>query len=161
MKVFVVVVIFVIIAVVFIGAALFRGSRDKDGSSGGSSGFVIGKNAIYVAEQAPSRTLTVTTVRFEKPGFVVVHEDASGVPGRILGASGVLPAGETNNLTPIPLSRMTQDGETLYAMLHLDDGDSMFDATKDNPFLDPAHADPVMMIITVSAEAVEPGAVSL
>lgn len=156
-----VLLIFVIIAVVFAGIAFFRGSRDEASPSGDSSGLVIGKNAIYVAELAPSRTLTVTMVRLERPGFVAVHEDAAGVPGRILGVSGRLPAGETDNLTPIPLSRLTRDGETLYAMLHLDDGDGVFDAAKDKPALDPVGAFPMMMITAVSAEATPPGAVSL
>lgn len=168
MKVF---VIFVIIAAVFVSAILFwdsRGVRPEDsasrneaGSAGDSSGLIIGANAIYVAEQVPSRTFAVEVVRLEKPGFVVVHEDAAGAPGGILGASGALPSGETNNLAPIPLSRLTRDGETLYAMLHLDDGDGVFDAAKDKPALDPLGALPVMMIVTVSAEATEPGAVSL
>lgn len=154
-------VILVIIAAVIGTALFFGGSREKSGSPRDSVGLVIGANAIYVAEQVPSRTLAVAVVRLEKPGFVVIHEDAAGTPGGILGISGALPAGETNNLTPIPLSRLTQDGETLYALLHLDDGDGVFDAIKDKPALDPVGALPMMMIVTVSAEATEPGAVSL
>ncbi|MBI3420716.1 MAG: hypothetical protein HY006_01510 [Candidatus Sungbacteria bacterium] len=158
-------VIFVVITVLIAGVALFLRVRLEESgippSSSGSTGLIIGANAIYVAEQAPSKTLTVAVVRLEKPGFVVVHEDVAGVPGGILGASAVLPVGETHNLSAILLSRMTRDGETLYAMLHVDDGDGVFDAGKDKPVLDPVSASPMMMIVTVSAEAVEPGAVSL
>ncbi|MBI1888580.1 MAG: hypothetical protein HYS15_01455 [Candidatus Spechtbacteria bacterium] len=158
-------VIFVVITVLIAGVALFLRVRLEESgippSSSGSTGLIIGANAIYVAEQAPSKTLTVAVVRLEKPGFVVVHEDVAGAPGGILGASAVLPAGETHNLSAILLSRMTRDGETLYAMLHVDDGDGVFDAGKDKPVLDPVSASPMMMIVTVSAEAVEPGAVSL
>ncbi len=151
-----------IIAAVIVGGALFfRGSREGSGSPRDSAGLVIGVNAIYVAEQAPSRTLSVAVVHLEKPGFVAIHEDAAGAPGGILGVSGALPAGETNKVAAIPLSRLTRDGETLYAMLHLDDGDGVFNAVKDKPALDSTHALPVMMIVTVSAEATEPGAVSL
>ena len=153
---------FVIIVAVVVGAVLFfGGSREGSDPPNDSTGLVIGTNAIYVAEQAPSRTLAVAVVRLEKPGFVVVHEDVAGITGGILGASGLLTAGETNNPASIPLSRLTQDGETLYAMLHLDDGDGIFDSVKDKPALDSVDALPVMMIVTVSVEATEPSAMSL
>ena len=151
-----------IIVALMVGAILFlRGGSEESGIPSDSAGLVIGTNAIYVAEQAPLKTLTVAVVRLEKPGFVVIHEDAAGAPGRILGASNALPSGETQKLAPIPLSRMTRDGETLYAMLHLDDGDLVFDALKDTPALDRVGALPVMMAVTVSAQATEPDEVSL
>ena len=153
------------IIVAVIGSGLFfRGGHEESGLPGGSTSLVVGTNAIYVAEQAPSEVLSVAVVRLEKPGFVVVHENALGAPGGILGASGLLVAGETNNPVPIALLRLTRDGETLYAMLHLDDGDGIFDAMKDKPALDPINNLPVMMIVIVSRETretIEPGAVSL
>ena len=136
----------------------FRGGNEGSDTPQDSAGLAIGANVIYVAEQAPSRTLSVALVRLEKPGFVAVHEDDAGAVGGILGASGLLPAGETNNLESIPLSRLTRDGETLYVMLHLDDGDGVFDAVKDKPVLDAISALP-MMIVTVSVDAIEPSAV--
>lgn len=164
---------FAIIVAIIVGATLFfRGGSEEfgsppvEGNAGslerrGSTGLVIGENAIYVAEQAPSRILTVVVVHLQKPGFVVVHEATAGFPGEIFGRSAILQAGETNNPASVSLSRVTRDGETLYVMLHLDDGDGVFNAVKDKPALDPVNALPVMMIITVSAEATEPGAVSL
>jgi hypothetical protein len=150
-----------VIVVIIVGTMLFF-LADNEGSETpqDSAGLVIGANVIYVAEQAPSRTLSVALVRLEKPGFVVVHEDAAGASGGILGASGVLTAGESNNLEPIPLSRLTRDGETLYVMLHLDDGDGVFDAVKDKPVIDTVSALPMMMIVNVSVEAIEPSAVN-
>jgi hypothetical protein len=151
-------VIFMIIVSVIVGVAIFfRGGREESVSPGDSAGLVIGANAIYVAEQAPSRTLVVAVVRLANPGFVVVHEDAASTPGGILGVSELLTTGETKDLTLIPLSRMTQDGEMLYAMIHLDDGDGIFDALKDKSALDPIGTLPVMMIVTISAEADESG----
>lgn len=154
-------VISVIIALVIISAMLFfRGGRTGFNGSD-SDGFIISSNAIYIAEQTPSLTIAVTLVRLEKSGFVVIHEDTADTPGRILGASDLLPVGETSNLAPIPLSRLTRNDETLYAMLHLDDGDRIFDEVKDKPALDPVGALPVMMIFTVNMEATEPDAVNL
>ena len=127
---------------------------------GNSSGLVVGKNAIYVAEQVPSKAISIAVVRFEAPGFVVIHEDVAGVPGAILGRSSILAAGETESLALIPLSRATKDGEMIHAMLHLDDGDGVFDAGKDDPAEDRIGGKPVTMVVIVSADAVEPGVVN-
>jgi hypothetical protein len=150
----------VIVVIIVSTMLFFRADNEVSDTPQNSAGLVIGANAIYVAEQAPSRTLSIALVRLEKPGFVVVHEDAAGGAGGILGASGVLPAGETNNLESIPLSRLTRDGETLYVMLHLDDGDGVFDAVKDKPVIDTVSALPMMMIVNVSVDAIEPSAVN-
>ena len=56
----------------------FRGGNEGSDTPQDSAGLVIGANAIYVAEQAPSRTLSVALVRLEKPGFEAVHEDVAG-----------------------------------------------------------------------------------
>ncbi len=186
-------IILVVIVAITLGATFFfRGGSTKPAPTGDSAGLIVGRNAIYVAEQSPSKTVSVAVARFEKPGFVVIYEDNAGPlsaegfgplrhsssplrhssseaseaseaskPGKILGASGVLQAGDTKNLTPITLSRATADGETLYAMLHLDDGNGVFNPAKDKPALDFLGGSPVMMIFTVSMDANEPGAVSL
>ncbi|TSD07402.1 MAG: hypothetical protein Greene07144_920 [Parcubacteria group bacterium Greene0714_4] len=157
-------VAFVVVALmIVIAMPLLRGKyKEPVPSSNNSTGLIVGTNAIYVEDQAPSKTILVATVRLEKPGFVIVFDDANGVPGKILGRSDFLPAGEMENLLPIQLSRKTQDGEILYIALHFDDGDGMFDVTKDQPALDSTSALPVMTIITVSTEAAEsPDAVSL
>ena len=160
----VIIVFIFIVAVVASAVLLFRASSTVPKTSdlsNDSLGLIVGSNAIYVAEQAPSRTIAIDVVRLEKSGFVVVHEDASGEPSKILGASGILGAGETRNIAAVPLSRITRDGETLYAMIHVDDGDGVFDPLKDKPALDSTSAEPVMTIFNVSADATEPSAVSL
>lgn len=141
-------------------ALFFRGGSKEPDSTGDSSGLIISSNAIYVAEQAPGRSVSVSVVRFEKSGFVVIHEDAAGAPGKILGASSLLPAGEMENLPPIMLSRAMMDGETIYAMLHFDNGDGKFDAADDKPVLDSVGGAPMMMVVTVSKDATEPGIVN-
>lgn len=151
-----------IIITVMAGIAFFlRGGVTQHDMGGNSSGLIVGKNAIYVAEQVPSKTILVAVVYLETPGFVVIHEDAVGSPGIILGASDLLAAGETKSSTIVSLLRMTKDGETIHAVLHLDDGNGVFDAGKDKPALDRVSGEPVMMVVTVSADADEPGAVNL
>lgn len=149
-----------VIIVIVMGVAFFFQGGRKPSSYNDSSGFIVSNNAIYVAEQTPGRQVSVSVVRLEKPGFVVIHEDTAGTPGKILGVSSLLPAGETKNLTPMTLSRATTDDETMYLMLHLDNGDSGFDATKDKPALDSVGGTPVMMVATISKDATEPEAVN-
>lgn len=156
------ILIFVIVIIAVVIGAMFLSPREirESGPDGDSAGLIIGENGIYVAEQVPSKNVSVTVVRFDKSGFVVIHEHAKGAPGKILGASSLLIAGETKDSFQIPLSRSTMDGEIVYAMLHLDDGDRLFDATKDKPVLDRIGGEPVMTIVTISKDATEPSAVN-
>lgn len=148
-----------LIIIVALGVVIFFvGNNRESEPTSNSSGLIISNNAIYVAEQIPGDIVSVQVVRLEKPGFVEIHEDNNGKPGKILGSSILLSAGETRNLPPIRLSRTTKDGETIYAMLHSDNGDGKFEAADDKPILDPVGNTPVMMIVAVSKEATEPEA---
>ena len=90
----------------------------------------------------------------------MVHEDVNEAPGGILGVSNLITSGETKDSLPITLSRSTLDGETIYVMLHFDNGDGVFDATKDKPVVDPIANEPMMMIVVISKDATEPDAVN-
>ena len=156
-----VVLILVIIIATGIGAMfLFLGNNDGSGSAEDPAGLIVRENALYVAEQPPSNTVSVAIVRLEKPGFAVVHEDVNEAPGGILGVSNLITSGETKDSLPITLSRSTLDGETIYVMLHFDNGDGVFDATKDKPVVDPIANEPMMMIVVISKDATEPDAVN-
>lgn len=148
------------ITAIIAGAVLVQKNTEQHDTTGDSAGLVVGKNAIYVAEQLPSQTVSVALVLLAHPGFVVVHEDRAGAAGQMLGQSALLLLGETKNLPAITLSRPTKDGETLYVMLHSDDGDGIFDAVRDTPVVDSVSGEPVMMIIAVSQDASEPGAIN-
>lgn len=156
------IVVGLVIIVVVIASALSAGNKPAPTpvSDGNSAGLIVGDNAIYVAEQAPGQSASVGVARLAQPGFVVIHEDQAGAPGAILGQSGLLAAGESENVS-ITLTRATQDQETLYAMIHLDNGDGSFDPAQDVPATDSTGGGPVMMMFTVSIEASEPAAVSL
>ncbi|OGN14423.1 MAG: hypothetical protein A3J47_03225 [Candidatus Yanofskybacteria bacterium RIFCSPHIGHO2_02_FULL_43_22] len=139
---------------------VFFGNDDESGSVENSSGFFIRENAIYVAEQSPSNTVSVSIVRLEKPGFAVVHDDINEAPGEILGTSNLIISGETADSLLITLSRSTLDGETIYVMLHFDNGDGIFDLTKDKPVIDPVTNEPITMIVVISQDAAEPDTVN-
>ncbi len=158
-KIFFIPVIIIVIFIIGI-VVLFLSKNQGSIPSNNSSGLIISSNAIYVAEQVPGTSISVAVVRLEKPGFAVIHEDSNGVPDKILGASNLLQTGEAKNLPPIMLSRLTKDGETIFVMLHTDNGDGKFNAKEDKPALDSVGGEPVMMIVTISKDATEPGAIN-
>lgn len=91
------------------------------------------ENAVVVMEQRPGSSIVASSVFLASPGFVVIHEDGSGAPGAILGASALVQAGESTNVNVV-LSRASRDGERLHAMLHNDvDGNGSFSASTDTP----------------------------
>lgn len=152
-------IIFISFVAVVVGITVYLRGNNKKAEPQNGSGFFINKNAIYVAEQAPGQIIVVSVVLLEQPSFVVIHEDVSDAPGKILGASNLLPSGETKSAS-VALSRETKNDETVYAMLHLDNGDGKFNAAGDKPVIDPIGNEPVMIVVVVSADAVLPGAVS-
>lgn len=151
-----------IFIILMIGGVIFwrQSGKEELSPTDSSSGFMIGQSAIYVAEQLPGRNVSVAVVRFEKPGFVAVHEEAYGAPGNILGVSSLFPAGEFRNPSPIVLSREIKDGEIIYVMLHLDNGDGKFDARGDQAVLDAVSGEPVTAEVLVSEDAVGPGVIN-
>ncbi len=91
------------------------------------------ENAIVVMEQRPGSSIIASSVFLASPGFVVIHEDSSGAPGAIIGASSILQAGESRNVNVV-LSRASRDEERLHVMLHKDaDSSGSFAASIDTP----------------------------
>jgi predicted lipoprotein with Yx(FWY)xxD motif len=84
-------------------------------------------NSVVVENQSLSsdNTITISSVTADEVGWLVIHAQADGKPGAILGFSPVQ-AGENNDVVvEIDSSSAT---ETLYAMLHVDaDTEGMFD----------------------------------
>ena len=82
-------------------------------------------------DQPAGMVVRVGAFSLPENGWLVVHEDAAGVPGNILGArrydAGSYDGGE------IELLRNTEEGSRYYVMLHIDDGDKEFDLSKDVP----------------------------
>jgi len=149
-----------IIAVITGGVILVK-NKQKDRPADNAGGFIISGNSIFVADQTPAQNVRVAIVRLEKPGFVVIHEDRDGSPGTILGSSELIATGETRDILISLLSRPTRDGEFLYAMLHTDNGDGVFDAAQDTPVIDPVGNEPVMTIFSIGEYNAAPGATNL
>lgn len=67
--------------------------------------------------------ILVDSLFLDKPGYVVIHKDADGKPGAVIGNSELL-SGEVNNLR-VTIDT-TQAGTRVFAMLHYDDGDGVY-----------------------------------
>lgn len=103
---------------------------------------------------AEASSVTVTSVTSDAAGFVVIHADAMGAPGEVIGHSAVS-SGTTTDVS-VDLDRDAADGETLYAMLHIDDpadGEYTFgeDSSEDTPALD-SSGDVVVDPFTITIE---------
>lgn len=90
------------------------------------------KQAVSASKHTPASTAVVDSVTLKKPGFVAIHEDQNGEPGQILGVSGLLSAGTHENVV-ISLLRKTVNGENLFAVTHIDNGDGTFEESADEP----------------------------
>jgi len=78
--------------------------------------------SVTVADQTadPANEVVVATVVSAGRGFIVIHEDDNSAPGAVIGNSSV--SNGTNTDVRVTLDRDAVNGETLYAMLHTDDG---------------------------------------
>ncbi len=78
--------------------------------------------SVTVVDQIadPLNTVVVEEVVSVGPGFIVIHADDNGAPGEVLGNTAVTDG--TNADVAVTLSRDVVHEETLYAMLHVDEG---------------------------------------
>ncbi|MEK9167940.1 MAG: hypothetical protein AAB769_01270 [Patescibacteria group bacterium] len=91
--------------------------------------FTESANTVSAPDQPAGYRVVLNSVAIAKEGWVVIHEDAGGVPGNVLGAQRFDVGTYENSV--VELLRNTTEGSTYYAMLHTDDGDKMFDLGKD------------------------------
>jgi len=113
---------------------------------------LMGSNAIEVDDQKVGPTVSIKSIKFERAGWVAIHDDLDGVPGNILGAAW-FPSGE--NSGAVELLRNTGDGKTYFAMLHNDDGDKKFDHKIDVPITDASSTIIMVKFMTSETPAIQ------
>ena len=91
------------------------------------------KNMIEVKDQKSGDEAMMDTVFLEKKGYIVIHEDDNGSIGTIVGHSDLLNHGETKSVI---LKMNLHPGLSHSAMLHVDNGDGVFDEKQDLPLKD-------------------------
>lgn len=108
------------------------GDVDLTGSAVGAS------QGITVASgQEPGPTVSVSNVNVDKPTWVVIYDNESGAPGRVLGAQLFFPVsvgGETSGT--VSLLRSTLAGHSYLAGERVDNGDHKYSQQTDNPVTD-------------------------
>lgn len=147
-------VIVVLLVVVVIGYFAFVQKPAEQ-----TSPLLVGDNAIYVSDIKPATMVNVGFAILSGGGYVVIHEDSEGKPGAIVGNSILLPQGENRDFE-VTLSQESVDGEVLYAMLHSDNGDGVFNPAEDSPIQD-NQGNIILMRFQVSSNATEPEVISL
>ncbi len=95
----------------------------------------IEKELIYIGKKNPGRDIDIDVVILKKGGFVIIYENTFEPTGELLAISKYLSAGEHTKIL-LRLFREARDGEVFTAMLHADDGDKIFDLSKDAPVRD-------------------------
>jgi len=131
-------------------AAMQEGEGDTARKTISTGNTASGNNNISAENQLAGRTARVNAATLDREGWVVIHEDAEGRPGAILGAAW-LPGGIHENVS-VDLLRTTEAGRRYYAMLHHEangDGTHLFDLEKDLPMQDASGA-----IIMISFETI-------
>lgn len=121
-----------------------------------TDGAWLGTNALYVAEQRPGTTLSISNINIAVPGYVVIHESVDGEAGAIIGSSELIRETAAENI-PVTLNRPVVDEEELIAMLHAEKGGDGFDPTIDLPITDTLGT-PMYMIFGVSKDVPNPSA---
>ena len=145
-----------IIVVVVIGIFVWRyfSSKNAPSEQVGEEQQVAGMDSIFVANQRPGRFVNVGRATLSKKGYVAIHQEEAGAPGAIIGFSSLLNAVESKNFS-VTLNRKSVVGESLYAMIHWDNGSGAFNPSEDTAATD-KDGNLVMAKFMISESASEP-----
>jgi hypothetical protein len=131
-----VVTVIVIIILIILGYYLFKGNTPSSDIETPAESLIADANEInriIVSDQYPGNVVYVSSIQLANSGWVEIHKDNAGTPGAIIGSAwfdkGINPG-------KVTLTEKTLDGSKYYAMLHSDDGDKKFNASKDLPLKD-------------------------
>jgi len=88
--------------------------------------------AITVQDQQVTEDqVTIQEVSFKDPGYVVIHLSEDGKPGKVLGNSDFVESGTYNNISVV-VSELQEGENFLFAMIHIDDGDDIYEFPGDD-----------------------------
>jgi len=86
------------------------------------------ETSVTVNTQPAGMRTAIKSVISSKPGFIVIHEDANGKPGAVLGVSLLIQPGTMQDAS-VPVA--TKAGSSYWAVFHADNGDGMFKEAQD------------------------------
>lgn len=103
---------------------------------------------FIITNVTAGKKITINSVSFEDPGYVVVFTDKEGMPAKVFARSEILADGVYIDIS-IDLPRKVSGGEVLYALLYADDGDSIFEVPGDDVPLVDINNSPILKRIVV------------
>jgi hypothetical protein len=124
----------------------------------------LGPAEIMLEDQrSDGATVVVAEVTLPAGGFLATHADEDGVPGVILGMSGLLPEGTSTDVT-VTLDRPLESSQAVFAVAYVDrDGDGVLGLTAADSLDDvaqafdggPARATAVVTVVKISPTVLE------
>ena len=82
--------------------------------------------SLSLADQPRSDgVVMIDALTLDKPGYVVIHKDADGKPGPVIGQSAVIDAGKHENYR-VEFDA-SEAGAAVFPMLHYDNGDGVYE----------------------------------
>ena len=124
----------------------------------------LGPAAITLVDQrSQGAAVVVAEVTLPAAGFVAIHADEDGVPGVILGMSGLLTGGTSTGIT-VTLDRPLESSQAVFAVAYVDrDGDGVAGLTNADSLDDvaqasdgsPARATAVVTVVQISPTVLE------
>ena len=115
---------FIIGAVIILVGGWFLLTAQRTDVKAGSSENSI-SSTLSVGLQQPGITVVVDEAVFKKNGYVVIHKEEGGAPGTVIGHSNMLLAGVQRDVR-VTLTEEIKGGESVFVMLHDDDGDRSY-----------------------------------
>lgn len=91
-----------------------------------------GRGHIDAIDQKIAGKVVILSAALKENGYMVIHKEEKGKPGKIIGVSKLLAPGLYSNVS-INISEAIASGDGVVAMLHQDDGDGVFSVEKDTP----------------------------
>lgn len=133
-------IIFFIAIILFIiaGFLLFNAFLKENVIEEVQKEFITGEEATFpliVPEQAGGSEIFIESAVLLDAGYVVIHREKDGKLGEIIGVSEFLPAGIKENFL-MSIDEEVVEGDTLFATIHTDDDDGVFDGSLDVSLVD-------------------------
>ncbi len=116
---------------------------DTQGMTDGAMAANEGASVLASDQDSDGSSVIVDSVTAAVDGWMVIHADADGKPGAVLGHTAV-PAGTTDNVVVILDPAFSSDG-TLWAMLHVDAGEMGAYEFPDGPDVPAKENDAIVM----------------
>ena len=85
------------------------------------------KPSVSAYDQKPGNKVVVATAIFSYTGYVAIYSEINGEPGAVIGVSELIDHGTNNILVEFSPSSVIREGDMLYAVLHMDNGDGNYE----------------------------------